>query len=171
MYDRTTHKGQRIPERRYHTKGTQSPRPQSKSTYQPSSLTNSGGFMKGSPAKMITGGNIRTRKASTNSDTPTPSTDMTRALVQSSVGFGPILDGSQATRRQGPSVESATRRRRRYLLFLSLILLLWSNQDVPEDHRDCQDRRLGANQERKNRGRSGRSVVHEDLWYRWVIYF
>jgi len=49
---------------------------------------------------------------------------------------------------------------RRYMLFLSH-LLLWYNQDILEDHGDCQDQRLGANQVQKNRGCSGCSVIHK----------
>ena len=94
VYERTIHKGQRIPERRYHMKGRQSQRPESKSTYQPFSLTSSGSFMMGSLAKTITGG--------------------------SSVGFVPILDGSQATRGRGLLAEWATRQRRRCLVALAL---------------------------------------------------
>ena len=137
VYERTIHKGQRIPERRYHMKGRRSQRPESKSTYQPFSLTSSGSFMMGSLARTITGG--------------------------SSVGFAPILNGSQATRGQGLSTESATRRRRRSLLTLALSFYSsGSDQDVPEDHGDCQNQRLGVNQVRKNGGRGGRSLVHED---------
>ena len=38
-----------------------------------------------------------------------------------------------------------------------------SNQDMCKDYGDCQDWKFGVDQIRENRGRSGRSSVHENL--------